>query len=165
MPALAVPSRRVNISERVVEAVGVAVEVLRVVGALHVGIHREERRHHWVVHAGSINFSLERKVTKVQGRANGPPRMAGAAPYPVHGQRAHPGRGLAFPVGIDADGNAVCEALSHVFLVFRRCKVITLQPKSQEKSKNSLVHDMFFKIGESKVLQLTSFPRNLKLLD
>ena len=70
--------------------------------------------------------------------------MAGAAPYPVHAQRAHPGRGLAFPVGIDADGNAVCEALSHVFLVFRRCKVITLQPKSQEKSKNSLVHDMFF---------------------
>ncbi len=39
--------------------------------------------------------------------------MAGAAPYPVHAQRAHPGRGLAFPVGNDADGGVVCVALWH----------------------------------------------------
>ena len=38
--------------------------------------------------------------------------MAGAAPYPVHAQRAHPGRGLAFPVvGVVV----ICEARSHEF--------------------------------------------------
>ena len=63
--------------------------------------------------------------------------MAGAAPYPVHAQRAHPGRGLAFPVGNNADGNAVCEALWHVFLVFRRCKVIRQKAKSQEEKIKS----------------------------
>ena len=45
------PSARVGIYQRVVQAVGIAVEVLRVVGALHVGIYREERRHLRVVHA------------------------------------------------------------------------------------------------------------------
>lgn len=47
--ALHHPSARVCVFQRVVQAVGIAVEVLRVVGALHKGIHREERRHHGVV--------------------------------------------------------------------------------------------------------------------
>ena len=44
------PSTRVGVFQRVVQAIRIAVEALRVVGTLHVGIHREERRHLRVVH-------------------------------------------------------------------------------------------------------------------
>ena len=43
------PSRGINKFQGIVHAIGITVEILRVVGALHVGIHREERRHHGVI--------------------------------------------------------------------------------------------------------------------
>ena len=69
------PSARVSILQRIVEAIGVAVETLRVVGALHIGIHREERRHLWVVHAAihvnqteGIEMLMASKATVEHGR-------------------------------------------------------------------------------------------------
>ena len=44
------PSARVGVAQRVVHAVGVAVEALRVAGLLHVAVDGEERTHHGVVH-------------------------------------------------------------------------------------------------------------------
>jgi len=48
---LLVPSRRVGVAQRVVGAIGVAVEALRVGGVLHVGVHREEAARQRVVAA------------------------------------------------------------------------------------------------------------------
>ena len=74
------PSARVDILQRIVHAIGIAVEALGVFGALHVGIHREERRHLRVIHAAVHVDQAESIQVLVSGEATVEHRLGQLAP-------------------------------------------------------------------------------------
>jgi len=110
------PSARVGVAQRVVHAVGVAVEALCSGGVVNESIDGEERAHHWVVHAPVHVDEADMVIVLMQGvaaaegcfdrlsnrgiaKANG---VAAAAPsvvaQPLHGVAVDGGRQAALVV-------------------------------------------------------------------
>ncbi len=99
MPELPV---RIHIFQRVVQAVGVAVEALREVRALDVVVGREETAHHGVVHP-AVHINQAEAVQVLV------PREA-AVEHGSAGKAAAPGVGVAR----GASAGRVCRTVGHL---------------------------------------------------